>query len=217
MSNPKDIPPPAEDRLFSDESFASELFWEKNRQNVLVALGVAVIIGLGVVWWAVSLHNTKMAAKAFFAEATTPEAWREVVTKYPGTMPAADASFLLADALRAEGKIEESTAIYQKFLSDFPNHPLVGGARLGIAENYSVAGNTSEAMTALKAAQTTGGYAAPFAALLEGRILIREGKLAEAKDVFSKIVSTYQGSPLTQLAFAQVEELEPVLPAAGGK
>lgn len=209
--------PPAEDRLYTDESFAAEVFWEKNRNNVLIALGVIVVVGLGAVFWAISLHNTKVAAKAFFAQATTPDAWREVIAKYPGTMPAADASFLLAEALRKDGKIDESTNIYQKFLSEFPSHPLVGGARLGIAENYSIKGNTSEALTALKAAQTTGGYAAPFAAILEGRILIREGKLAEAKDVFSKIASTYQGSPLVQLAIAQVEELEPVLPAAAGK
>jgi predicted negative regulator of RcsB-dependent stress response len=209
--------PPAEDRVFTDENLAAELFWEKNRQNIFIALGVIVVVGIGVAWWAISLHNTKLAAKAFFAQATTPDAWREVVTKYPGTMPAADASFMLAEALRKEGKIDESTQIYQKFLSEYPKHPLVGGARLGIAENYSVQGNNSEALTALKAAQTTGGYAAPFAAILEGRILIREGKLAEAKDVFSKMAATYQGSQLVQLAVAQVEELELVLQAPAAK
>ena len=207
-------PPPAEDRLFTDESFASEIFWEKNRQKILVAVAVVAIVALGAVWWAISLHNTKLAAQAFFAQAATPEAWREVISKYPGTMPAADASFLLAASLRNEGKIEESTAIYQKFLSEFPDHPLVGGARLGIAENYAVAGNSSEAVTALKAAQTTGGYAAPFATLLEGRLLLREGKLAEANSVLAKVVSTYQGTPAALIARAQVEEIEPILAAS---
>jgi tetratricopeptide (TPR) repeat protein len=206
--------PPAEDRVFTDESFATELFWEKNRQTILVAAGVIVIVGLGVLWWAINLHNTKLAAQAFFAQAKTPDAWREVITKYPGSMPAADASFLLAEALRKEGKTDESTALYQKFLTEFPEHPLVGGARLGIAENYAAAGKTTEALTSLKAAQSAGGYAAPFATLLEGRLLLREGKLEEAKAVFSRIVSTYNNSPLARLAFAQVEEIEPVLPGA---
>jgi tetratricopeptide (TPR) repeat protein len=207
-------PPPAEDRLFSDESFATEIFWEKNRQKILVAAAVVVIVGLGVLWWVINLHNTKLAAQAFFAQAATPDAWREVIAKYPGSMPAADASFLLAAALRDEGKIEESTAIYQKFLTEYPEHPLVGGARLGIAENYAMAGNSAEALTAFKAAQAAGGYVAPFATLLEGRLLLREGKLAEANSVLSKVVTTYQGTPSALIARAQVEEIEPVLAAA---
>jgi Uncharacterized protein conserved in bacteria len=206
--------PPAEDRLFADESFAAELFWEKNRRAILLALAAVVIVALGVLFWVINSHNNKLAARALFAEAATPEAWREVIAKYPRSMPAADASFLLAEALRKEGKLDESTEVYRKFLADFPDHPLVGGAHLGIAENQAVAGNTSEALSTLRALQTSGGYAAPFAAFLEGRMLVREGKLDEAKAVFSKIVTSYQNSPLAQLALAQVEEIDPVLPGA---
>ena len=209
--------PPAEDRIFTDESFAAELFWEKNRQTILVGLAVAVIVGAGVLWWAFSLHNTKLAAQAFFAQATTPAAWREVMDKYPGSQPAADAAFLLADALRTEGKFDEAVALYQKFLSDFPQHPLVGGARLGIAETYAAQGKTNEALAALRVAETSGGYAAPFAGLLEGRTLVREGRYAEANTAFSKVMTSYQSSPIARIAIRQIEEIEPLLAAKGGK
>jgi len=66
--------PPAEDRLYTDESLAAEVFWEKNRNNVLIALGVIVVVGLGVAFWAISLHNTKVAAKAFFAQVSAYDA-----------------------------------------------------------------------------------------------------------------------------------------------
>lgn len=209
--------PPAEDRLFTEESFAAEIFWEKNRQTILIAAAVIVLAALGTVYWVISLHNLKLAAEAFFAQAKSPDAWREVIAKYPGTMPAADAMLLLAESQREQGNTDESTATYQRFLSEYPDHPLVGGARLGVAENYSAAGKTVDALSALKVAQAGGGYAAPFAALLEGRTLLREGKLAEAKDVFSKIVTTYQSSPLARMALSQVEEIDVLLPATAAK
>lgn len=207
-------PPPAEDRLFTEESFAAEIFWEKNRQTILIAAAVAVLAIVGAIWWMISLHNLKLAAEAFFAQAKSPDSWREVIAKYPGTMPAADAMLLLAESQREQGNTDESTATYQRFLVEFPEHPLAGGARLGIAENYNAAGKTADALAALKVAQASGGYIAPFAAVLEGRTLMREGKLAEAKEVFSKIVTTYQSSPLARLALSQVEEIDVLLPAA---
>lgn len=204
--------PPAEDRLFTEENFAAELFWEKNRQKILVAAVVAVLAAIGTVWWVVSLHNLKLAAEAFFVQAKSPDAWREVIAKYPGSMPAADAMLLLAESQREQGDFDGSTATYQRFLSEYPQHPLVSGARLGLAETSSAAGKPAEAITALKTVQAAGGYAAPFAALLEGRALLREGKLAEAKEVFTKIVTTYQTSPLARLALGQVEEIDVLLP-----
>lgn len=209
--------PPAEDRLLTEESFAAELFWEKNRSTILGAAAVVVLAVVGTVFWLISSHNAKLASEALLATAKSPDAWREVIAKYPGSMPAADAMFLLAEAQREQGNSDESTATYQRFLAEYSEHPLVSGARLGIAENYSAAGKTAEAFTALKVVQASGGYAAPFAALLEGRLLLREGKLAEAKDVFTKIVSSYQNSPLSRLAIGQVEEIEALLPSGAAK
>ena len=214
---PSENQPPAEDRLFTEESFAAELFWQKNRRTILFAAAVAVLAVVGTAYWVISLHNLKVAAEAFFAQAKSPEAWREVIAKYPGTMPAADAMFLLAESQREQGNVPESTATYQKFLTEYPGHPLAGGARLGLAENDSAAGNAAGAFTALQATQTGGGYAAPFAALLEGRMLLRDGKLAEAKEVFTKLVTTYQTSPLSRLAIGQVQEIDVLLPAGAAK
>ena len=76
--------------------------------------------------WFIRAHSQRQAAAALFAEAKDPAAWREVIEKYPGSAPAANAYLLLADSLRREGKLEESSAQYEKFLAAFPKSSLLG-------------------------------------------------------------------------------------------
>jgi TolA-binding protein len=120
----------------------------------------------------------------------------------------------LADSLRSQGKFEESSALYQKFLAAFPTNPLGGGARLGLAENLAVAGKTDEALAALREVQAkdSASYAGPFAALLEGRTLIRMAKFDEARKVFANLVATYPQSPAGRAAGAQLDAIAPFLP-----
>ena len=171
--------PPADERVYDAGSFEAELFWQKNRFAILFGGAVILAIVAAVAIWLYSQHSARRAAEALFAEAQDPAAWREVIAKYPDSAPAANAHFLLADSLRSQGKLEESSAVYQKFLAAFPTNPLAGGARLGLAENLAVADKTNEALAALREVQAkdSASYAAPFAALLEGRTLIQHGQI----------------------------------------
>ena len=206
--------PPADDRVYDIGGFEAELFWEKNRSIILVCVGLALVAAAALAIWFIRAHSQRQAAAAFFAQAQDPAAWREVVERYPGSAPAADAYFLLADSLRREGKLEESSTQYEKILGAFPKSSLVGGARLGLAENLSVAGKTDEALAALRSLKEkdAGSYAAPFAALLEGRILMRSGKFDQAREVFSNLVSSYPRSPAARTAGAQLDAIVPFLP-----
>jgi TolA-binding protein len=206
---------PADDRVYDIGSFEAELFWEKNRSIILVCLGIALLLAAVVAIWFIRAHSQRQAAAALFAQAKDAAAWREVIDRYPGSPPAADAHFLLADWLRQEGKLEESSAQYEKFLSAFPKSSLVGGARLGLAENLAVRGKTDDALAALRSLKESdaGSYAAPFAALLEGRILMRGGKFDEARKVFSNLVSSYPYSPAARTAGAQLDAIVPFLPS----
>jgi TolA-binding protein len=206
--------PPADERVYDVGTFEAELFWHKHRSAIL--LGGAVILAIAAVLaiWLFSQYSARRAAEALFAEAQDAAAWREVIVKYPNSAPAANAYFLLADALRTEGKLEESSELYQKFLAAFPTHPLAGGARLGLAENLAVAGKTDEALAALREVQAKDSvsYAAPFAALLEGHTLIRMGKFDEARKVLANLVATYPQSPAGRAAGAQLDAIAPFLP-----
>lgn len=208
--------PAADDRIFVSDDLDAELFWAKHRKTIIAGAVVLVLAVGGTALWFVNAHNAKLAAQHAFADAKNPDAWREVIAKYPSSQPAGDAYFLLAESLREQGNIQESTATYQKFLQAFPEHELVGGARLGLAENLAAEGKVDEALAALKEVQTgsSSSYAAPFAALLEGRIHLREGKLQEAQKSFMTLVSTYQKSPAAQIAHAQLDQLALVLPPA---
>ena len=206
--------PPADDRVYDIGGFEAELFWEKNRLMILVGVGVALVLAAALAIWFIRAHSQRQAAAALFAQAKDPAEWREVIARYPGSAPAADAYFLLADSLRREGKLEDSSAQYEKFLATFPKNSLGGGARLGLAENLAVAGKIDEALAALRAVREkdAGSYAAPFAALLEGRILMRSGKFDEARKVFSNLVSSYPRSPAARTAGAQLDAIVPFLP-----
>ena len=206
--------PPADERVYDAGSFEAALFWQKNRTAILFGGAVILAVAAALVIWLFSQHSARRAAEALFAEAQDPVAWREVIAKYPDSVPAADAYFLLADSLRSQGKLEQSSELYEKFLTTFRAHPLAEGARLGLAENLVVAGKTNEALMALREVQARGSasYAAPFAALLEGRILVRMGKLDEARKVLANVVSTYPQSPAGRAAGAQLDALTPFLP-----
>jgi predicted negative regulator of RcsB-dependent stress response len=203
--------PPAEDRIFSDENFAAEIFWEKHRTTILVAVAALLVAAVGVAIWLVGARNARLAAEAAFAQASSPEGWKDVVERFPGTLPAANALFLLAESQREQGALDESTATYRTLISEFPNHPLLGGARLGLAENLGKAGKTDEALAALRDVQVGGGYAAAFAGVLEARQMVRMGKLSEAKEAYQKVIATHTRSPLSQFAQGQVNEIEAIL------
>ncbi len=210
----KSDPPPADERVYDVGSFEAELFWQKNRSAILIGGAILLAIAAALVIWLFSQHSARRAAETLFAEAQDSDAWRVLIAKYPNSIPAANAYFLLADSLRAQGELDESSALYEKFLTTFPAHPLAGGARLGLAENLAAAGKTDEALAALREVQTKGsaGYAAPFAALLEGRILVRMGKLDEARKVLANLVAAYPQSPAGRAAGAQLDALAPFLP-----
>jgi TolA-binding protein len=206
--------PPADERAYDTGSFEAELFWHKHRSAILLSGAIVLAIAAAVAIWFFSQLSARRAAEALLAEAQEPAAWRELIAKYPSSAPAANAYFLLAESLRSQGKLEESSLLYQKFLAVFPTSPLAGGARLGLAENLALAGKTDEALGALRDVQSkdSASYAAPFAALLEGRALIRTGKLEEARKVLANLVSTYPQSPAGRAAGAQLDALAPFLP-----
>ncbi len=208
-----DQPLPSDEQVLTDD-FAAELFWHKHRQTIFAVVAVVVIAAVGITAWLVSIRQARLAAETLFAQAHNPQAWREVIAKYPKSAPAANAYFLLAESLREAGQTDESNQTYERFLQDFPTHPLVGGARLGLATNYEVPGKDKEALEALRELQAgnSSSYAASFAGLMEARILIRQGKLVEAQKVLTVIVQTYPDSPSARSAAAMGQQLALLIP-----
>ena len=203
--------PPAEDRLFDDSAFGLELFWERHRKSVIVALALLLIALAACALWLIRSRAHRNAAESLFAQADTPEEWRRVINDYPATMPAANASLLLAESLRNQGNLAESSSTYRKFLETFPSHPLASGALLGIAQNFFAERKEQDAVASLREVQQKGGYGAPFAALLEGRLYVQQGRLQEARKVFTSLLAAYPSSPVSRAAGAQLDEIAGLL------
>lgn len=208
-------PPLTDDQTLVDSNFAAEVFWEKNQKAIIGAVVAVVVVAIGIAAWFINAANQQAAAAAMFAEAKNPESWREVIAKYPKTLPAANAYFLVAESQREQGNLDESNKTYQTFIDTFPKHPLIGGARLGLAENLTLQGKFNEALDSLRQiqSQADSSYAGSYAGLLEGQTLIREGKLAEARKVLLSTAQNDQSSPAGRIAGSMGDQLAVLLPA----
>lgn len=206
--------PPAEEQLLETDAFALDLFWERFRTTILVLAAAVVISVVAVVLWMINSHNSRLAAQAQFAKADGSEEWQQVIEKYPSSPQAANAYLLLGGAQREAGDLEASTTTFQDFLVKFPKSQLLGEAWLGLAENLDLEGKSAEAIKVLEEIQAgqADSYVAAYAAFLEGRLAVREGRLEDARKMFSALVATYPTSPVARLAGAQVDELIPFLP-----
>jgi tetratricopeptide (TPR) repeat protein len=208
-------PLPADDRIFTDESFGIELFWEKNKTAILLAVAAVIALALAVSVWAYRQHTLAGEAQKAFALADNPDAWREVISKFPHSLPAASSRLMIAESLRQSGDLKASTEAYSDFLADVPKtNPLHGLALLGLAQNASASGNMTGAIEHLKeAAAYSSTYAGELALLLEGRQLAEAGKYQEARAVYESILAEFPNSLAARIALSQVQQIAVIAPA----
>ena len=192
-----------------------DLFWEKNKSGILVAIALVFLGALGFGAWFVNSNLRAVAASKLLAEASSIEEFQMVIDKYPATLPAADALMRLAGAQREAGDLEKSSAAFQSFLRTFPAHPLAGGALLGIGQNQDAAGNADAAVATYQqvVTQYPKSYAAPFAAYSEAEILLRRFQRDEARRSFNMVLTQFPQSPAARMASAQLGRIGNQTPA----
>lgn len=208
-------PPPAEEQIIEEGGFELELFWHRHGRLVIILALVVIALGLGTGAWFFNEHRQRVDSAVLLAAAGNPGKWRDVIAAYPRSAAAADAYFLIANFQQEQGDFAASSQTYGEFLAAFPDHQLAGGALLGVAENLLAQGKTSEALEKLRELQAShsSSYAAPFAALDEGRILMREGKLADARRIFVNILQVYPSSPVVTFTAGMLQEIDRLVPA----
>lgn len=162
--------PASDESVYEVDSF--ELLWEQHKGKVIFGIvAVLAIVGGFFGWLYVSSANKKAAAAAY-AEATTPEAWREVIAKYPKSPVAGNAAILLAQSLRDAGNIDEADKVLADFVAAQPKAQFVPLASLAIAENEALAGKTKEAEESLQLLSETdaNSFVAPFALMMKAQL-----------------------------------------------
>lgn len=188
------------------ESLDADFFWEAHWKKFVAALIAAVIGILAVGAWSYYRSSNRASAAALYAAAGTPEAWHEVVAKYPGSLAAGNARLRIAAALRGSDKLDDAAAELEAFTADQPDHPLAGAAWLSLGEIRQMQNNSSGALEAYRNAsgRYQGSYAAPLALLAEAKLLAAGGKPGESQAVLQSIGASYPETPAAMMAAAEL-------------
>ena len=198
------------------ELLAGDFFWETHWKKIAAAL-LAVVLGiLAVGAWAFYRNSQRSSAAELYAAANTPEAWRELVSRYPSSVPAGNAQLRIATALRSEGQLDEAVAELRHFTSSQPDHPLAGPAWLALGEIFQLQNNRDAALEAYRAVSSRyrESYAAPLALLAEARLLAAAGKPGESRAILESIGTSYPEGPAAMVAAAELAA-QAAAPGAG--
>ncbi|MFZ4763785.1 MAG: tetratricopeptide repeat protein, partial [Roseimicrobium sp.] len=189
-----------------------EQFLERNFTKLLLGIGLIALVAAGIAAARHFAHETEMEAAVRFTSAKTPEDCDVVVQKYAGTGAAGNALLLKAELLWAAGKKDSSVDALQQFIKEHPNHPLLAHARLALGSKQADMDLKDAARQTLEGVvrDYPKNEAAAAAQTLLGDLLWADGKLDEAKKLFSELPRNFPGSPLID----QVEERTKMIAAA---
>lgn len=206
------------DPLEPDVHLPGDEFWEANKGKIFAGIALVLVVSLGVISYMAWSSTRKQEAMAAFAEAKTPDAWRDIIRKYPSDPIAGNSALLLAAFLREAGQRDEARAEYDALVASRGEYPLRSTAGLALAELVASApGSTTDAIvTAFRqaAVEFPNSYVAPYARFAAAEELARAEMNDQAVNAFREIVAEYQQSPIARMASMQVQRLAPQ-PAPG--
>jgi len=146
--------------------------------------------------------------------AAVDKALQELASQAPGSAAEVDGILLAAGRLMRDGKAAEAQAEYRRFLDKAAaGHPLRWAAREGLAFGVEAQGDLDAALAEFKTlAGEKGVFYRDMALWHQGRVLERQGKTAEALEIYRQYISEF---PLSDPSLAQsevrrrLEELDP--------
>ena len=195
----------------------SDLFWQEHWKKIVWGLVGLVLLILAVGAWKFRTAATLSSAEALYSTASGADGWREVVQKYPGTVPAGNAQVRLAESFREAGDVASASGELENLLASQPEHPLAGAAWLTLGELRQMQNNPDGALEAFRTASSRykASYAAPLALLAEANLLKTRGSVGEARAVLQSVGSLHPGTPAAMVAEAELARLvESPAPAA---
>lgn len=200
---------PSEPDVLPSTGFDPQIFWDLHKGKI-VAYGALLIVAL--VLFAVYQFTTQQrltAASALLAQAHSAEDYQHLIDQYPHTVAAGNAALLLGQQLRHDKKYDKSAATLQKFTQDAPNHPLISGGWLSLAETQEAQGKMDEAKATYQevTARFPDSYSAPIAAFELASLLKAQGHAEEARHAYENLVAQYRDSYFAQEAMREMRML----------
>jgi predicted negative regulator of RcsB-dependent stress response len=208
-------PPPA-----GAEEFALNvrLFWEKNRQTILLVILAGFLVILGREGWQWMQASRERGIQEEYAKlGERIEQLPKFASEHAGHALAGVAWLRLADDAYTKNDFKSAAAHYGKAIDSLPNVALQSRARLGAAMSQLAAGDKSAAETTLKAlsADTKAVTSLRAEATYTLAVIAREaGKQEEARQLVDEVAKIEPMGLWAQRAFLLKAQLEANKPAA---
>jgi hypothetical protein len=201
--------------LSQDPALEASVFWHRFQREIIAALGVLIVVGLG--WGAYSIYTSQResAAAAQLAAAKTAAEYETVIRDYGNTSAGASAQLFLGGAQRKDKKYAESNATLQSFIDKHPDHELAPAAQMGIAANLEAMGKTDEAIAAYQqvASKYSKSYLAPLGLISQVPLLKQKNQTDAARRVCEAVIAQYNESFWAGEAAREMREMRPTTTA----
>jgi TolA-binding protein len=177
-------------------TFDPEIFWTLHKQKILVgaAILIAALLGSSLYFGIQAIQSQQ--AEAAYAAADSVEGWQAVIHQFPNAIAAGNSYLRIAVKLREDSKYQESDSAYDSFIRQFPKHPLLVDAYMGLAANAELEKHPDKALENYKEVtiQFGSSYQAPMALFHQARLTEAKGQLKEAQHLFESVVQRYPES-----------------------
>lgn len=184
---------------------------KEHGQSVLIGLGIAVAIVLGVGAYRNYQRSMALRSSQMLLGARTPEQIQQVIQQYPSTPTAPIAQLTLAVSYFDANQFDLARLAYDQFIQKHPLHPMRQTAELGKAQCLEASEQWDPAIAAFDAfiAAYSNNYLAPLAFMGKARCYTQQGRFREAKAVYEDFIAAHPESrwlPLAENAMIFVDK-----------
>lgn len=169
------------------------LGWLEKNKKMVIGVAVALVL-VGIIYFYYDYRKSQNAIEAgqelsaavLASGGASTDALLKVANDNAGTDAAARALLTAAGKQFVDGKIDDAKASFQRFISEYPESPLMSQAKYGVAVCLDAQGKTSEATTAFKEVMDryAGENTTMPAKFALARIYEADGKLEQARDYY---------------------------------
>ena len=200
-----------EEKALAQAAVAKDWLQDNLKPLGLMAGGVLLVAAVGI-GWSTFTRGQDAAAGAELAAvlegdtddpATLANAYAAVADAHAKTPAAAWARIGEGRALYVQGQWEPSRVAYQAALDSSDEEAVRWAALEGIAYSLEAEKSYEQAIEQLEALRELDSNIAPIAGFHQGRLLIAEGKLEEAKIKFDGVLNELRQADAPQLPYTQ--------------
>jgi TolA-binding protein len=198
-----------------DAALETRVFWERFKSEIIAALIVVLVAGVGFTGYRVYFDRRAAAASALLGSARTAQQYQEIIARYPNTPAGADAYLLLAEVQRSEKKFTEANATLHVFIYKNPDHEFVSTAKMAMAGNLESMGKSDEALLLYQQIASTypKNFNAPLALFSQVYLLKAKNRTEEARHICETILTQYGTSFWAGEAMQELRSLKPSGPS----